>query len=90
MDSQRFDALTKVVGRGTNRRRVLRGLVGSVLVGGAVAATGKEPVQAVPGCRSECHPCDGNQSCCPGLVCRVTGPGNTKRCASAGGIFCAD
>jgi hypothetical protein len=80
MDSGRFDALTKVVGGGANRRRVLRGVLGSALVGGAVAFTGAGHAQAQPGCREECHPCEGNQECCPGLECRVTGPGNTKRC----------
>ena len=32
-------------------------------------------------CRREGHPCEGNQKCCHGLKCRVTGPGNARRCA---------
>jgi hypothetical protein len=35
-----------------------------------------------PACRTGGHPCEGNQDCCEGLVCRVTGPGNAKRCAA--------
>jgi hypothetical protein len=81
MDSGRFDALTKVVGRGTNRRTVLRGLLGSALAGGAIMRTGSGTVQAVPRCREACHPCEGNQDCCAGLVCRVIGLGNSRRCA---------
>jgi hypothetical protein len=82
MDADRFDTVTKVVGRGATRRRVVRGVLGSVLAGGAVTLTGRGPVQAVPACLGAGHPCQGNQECCPGLVCRVTGPGNVKRCAA--------
>jgi Ion channel inhibitory toxin len=82
MVSDRFDALTKVVGRRATRRRVLRGVLSSALAGGVVTLAGRRPVQAVPACLGAGHPCQGNQECCPGLVCRVTGPGNVKRCAA--------
>ena len=38
-----------------------------------------------PSCREAGHPCEGNQVCCPGLECRVTGPGNAERCAAPAG-----
>src|SRR4051794_26170853 len=59
MDSQRFDALAKVVGRGATRRRVLRGVLGSALAGGAIALTEQGAVQAVLHCREAGKPCQG-------------------------------
>lgn len=45
----------------------------------------------VPACRDAGHPCEGNQSCCEGLVCVASGPGSAKRCAPCpdGQIGCA-
>ena len=81
MDAQRFDALTKALGRGANRRRVLRGLLGGAVAGGAVVTSLPEPAAAQPGCRREGNTCQGNQVCCPGLVCvQAAGPGNAARC----------
>jgi hypothetical protein len=81
MDADQFDTLTKVVGRGATRRRVVRGVLGSVLAGGAITLTGRGPVQAAPQCRGQGQTCEGNQDCCAGLVCRVIGLGNSRRCA---------
>jgi len=33
-------------------------------------------------CRDVGHPCEGNQVCCPGLVCGPSGPGNARRCGA--------
>ena len=33
-------------------------------------------------CRDVGHPCEGNQICCPGLVCGPFGPGNARRCGA--------
>jgi hypothetical protein len=38
---------------------------------------GSNPEQ--PLCREEGHPCEGSQECCPGLDCKVSGPGRAKR-----------
>jgi hypothetical protein len=80
MDSDRFDAMSKAVGRGTHRRKVLLGLLGGVLLGGAIVSPASRPVRAQPGCRSDGHPCEGNQECCPGLACRVGGQGKGRQC----------
>jgi hypothetical protein len=82
MDSDRFDAMSKAAGRGTHRRKVLLGLLGGALLGGAIVAPESPPVRAQPGCRRAGSTCEGNQECCPGLECRVTGPGNSRRCSS--------
>src|SRR4051812_23694493 len=31
-------------------------------------------------CRPAGRPCEGNQACCDGLVCAVSGPGSAQRC----------
>jgi hypothetical protein len=83
MAADRFDTLTKVVGRGATRRRVVRAVLGSALAGGAVTRTGRGPVQAAPQCRGQGQTCEGNQDCCAGLICPgrgVSGPGNSRRC----------
>jgi hypothetical protein len=82
MDADRFDALTKVVGRGATRRRLVRGVLASALAGGAGALARRGPVEAAPRCRTAGNPCQGNQECCPGLVCRVSGPGKGRRCTT--------
>jgi hypothetical protein len=33
-----------------------------------------------PACRTQGHPCEGNQHCCAPFVCVVSGPGNAQRC----------
>jgi hypothetical protein len=77
MDADRFDTLAKVMARGATRRRLMRGVLGSTLISGAVALTGRDPVHAAPRCREAGNPCEGNQYCCPGLVC---GAGYPERC----------
>ena len=80
MDDKRFDELVRQLGAaGEARRTFLKRAVGGALAG-LLALRGRE-VSAQPGCRREGHPCEGNQECCPGLECRVTGPGNAERCA---------
>jgi hypothetical protein len=48
---------------------------------------GDEGGPGASGCRGEGHPCEGNQVCCPGLVCPEakgsTPPGNARRCTKA-------
>lgn len=63
-----------------SRRRVARLLLG--WLGGALALgrAGRQ-TRAQPGCRADGHPCEGNQQCCAGLVCRVGEPGNKRQCA---------
>ena len=77
--SMDFDELAQgLANRTVTRRRALAVLAASAagaLFPFARAAEGQ------PGCRRIGHPCEGNQECCPGLVCRVTGPGNAERCA---------
>jgi hypothetical protein len=72
------DDLARGLADGTMSRRRALGVFA-----GAAAATlvGAKTAKAQPGCRQEGHPCEGNQECCPGLECRVTGPGNAERCA---------
>ena len=79
MDQDRFDDVVKSLGTGADRRSVLKRIAAGAL-GGLLALRGGAAV-AQPGCRQEGHPCEGNQECCPGLECRVTGPGNAERCA---------
>jgi hypothetical protein len=76
-----MDDQQKPLSTGTTRRRINRlfawwfgaGLIVLPLIGGQS--------RAQPGCRGEGKSCEGNQQCCAGLACLVTGPGNTRRCA---------
>ena len=77
MGTDRFDTLVKILGLGATRRRLMRRLLGSTLISGAVALTGRNPVHAAPRCREAGNPCEGNPYCCAGLVCRS---GYPKRC----------
>ena len=79
MEHKTFEELAKLVASGVPRRTVLKRAVGGALAGLFALRGGQTLAQ--PGCRQEGHPCEGNQECCPGLVCRVTGPGNAERCA---------
>ena len=94
MDDKRFDELVKQIGAGSEARRsflkraVGGALAGLLALGGSEASARKRAKSArrrakgaVVECREEGHPCEGNQECCPGLECRVTGPGNALRCA---------
>jgi len=84
MEGQEFDRFATELARTTSRREALR-LAGRGTAAGMLALLGLGGASAFaqPGCRREGHPCEGNQRCCPGLVCRVTGPGNARRCAKA-------
>ncbi len=79
MDGTRFDAITRDMAVGAPRRVVLKGAAGGLL---AAAATlfGARRSMAQPTCRQEGSPCEGNQVCCPGLICMEAGPSNTPRC----------
>jgi hypothetical protein len=79
MHGRQFDEILKILATSKSRRCVLRGTGGGLLAGMGLRAGS---VDAVPSCREEGHPCQGNGECCPGLVCRVTGPGIAKRCAA--------
>ena len=79
MDQDRFDNVVKSLASGADRRSVLKRVAGGALAGLLALRGGQAAAQ--PGCRRAGHPCEGNQECCPGLVCRVTGPGNAARCA---------
>ena len=86
VDDREFEELTKAMADGQSRRRIVKILGAGVLSGlaglfGSEASAKKRAKGAQPGCRREGHPCEGNQECCPGLECRVTGPGNAERCA---------
>lgn len=52
--------------------------------GGQNRTTKRQAQTAAKKCRREGHPCEGNQrgSCCSGLVCVASGPGNAERCTS--------
>jgi hypothetical protein len=81
VDDKRFDEFVKQVSAGREARRsFVKRAAGGALAGFVALRGGK--AGAVPSCRTAGHPCEGNQECCPGLVCRVTGPGNAKRCAA--------
>jgi hypothetical protein len=81
VDDKRFDEFVKQVGAGSEARRsFVKRALGGALAGLVALRGGKAGAQ--PGCRREGHPCEGNQDCCPGLECRVTGPGDAKRCAT--------
>lgn len=82
MKARDFDQLAKNLSMGGSRREVIKGL-GRALAGGALAALFSGYASAQPGCRREGHPCEGNQVCCPGLVCKpAAGPGQAARCTS--------
>ena len=79
MDQDRFDDIAKSLAAGADRRSLLKRVAGGAL-GGLLALRGGLAA-AQPGCRRERHPCEGNQDCCPGLVCLRTGAGSARRCA---------
>jgi hypothetical protein len=61
MEADRFDTLVKTLGRGTSRRRVLRGLLGSSVAGAAVVSQ-RVAVTAAKACTSGSE-CPKNQIC---------------------------
>ena len=85
MDPNRFEDIAKAWAVGTDRRAALKRLAGGLLAGLAAVSGGGvlrgDRARAQPGCRQEGHPCEGNQVCCPGLVCvQAAGPGQAARC----------
>lgn len=81
MDQQRFDDLSRALATGTSRRRVLRGLTGSVL-GGVLGLLGLE--EAAAACRLIGQRCNANKPCCRGAVCTAKG---VCRCAKTRGFL---
>jgi len=57
---------------GMPRRQALR-LLARGAIGGVLAFHSASRANAQPGCRKEGHPCEGNQTCCPGLTCAESG-----------------
>jgi len=83
MDDKRFDDVAKALAIGADRRSILKRAAGGALAGVAgLLALSSRGAKGQPGCRQAGHPCEGNQVCCPGLECRVTGPGNARRCTA--------
>lgn len=80
MDGNRFDELTRGLAHGRSRRGVMKGLGAAVLGAAGLARLGG--VEAKTTCRNAGHPCEGNQTCCDGLVCVASGPGAALRCAA--------
>ena len=67
-----------------SRPVVTLGAVRGEGIGGpaAPALVGLTTADPKPKCREAGHPCEGNQQCCDGLVCIVSGPGKARRCAA--------
>lgn len=81
MDESRFDDLAKRLATRRSRRGVLKALGTATLAAlGLGMSEGTALAKDKGDCRSAGHPCEGNQSCCTGLECRVTGPGSAARC----------
>src|SRR5215208_2466972 len=87
MGATQVDAAARLLASRLPRRTLLGLLARATLGGAAVLVTGPE-VKAQPGCRREGHPCEGNQTCCPGLTCAESGPGAARRCTAAGATEC--
>jgi hypothetical protein len=82
MSARRFDDAARILASGLPRRRVI-GLLARTAAGGTAALVSASRVSAQPGCRREGHPCEGNQTCCAGLICTESGPGAARRCTGA-------
>jgi LPXTG-motif cell wall-anchored protein len=95
MDEQRFDNLTRLLGSGLNRRKVLRGLLGGAGALAGLSALRPKRIGAqqcrAPGEVCQINPGQGN-NCCAGLICDdidpETGNGHCGDCPS--GTFCPD
>ncbi len=88
MSAQPLDAAARILASGLPRRQVLKLLTRVALGGGAVLASGRR-ASAKPDCRREGHPCEGNQTCCPGLTCAESEQGSARRCTAGGATECA-
>src|SRR5579884_596359 len=83
MDGDRFDNLAKRLASGRVSRRAITRALGGGAVGLLAGALGRAGATAAqPACRGAGHPCDGNQTCCAGLVCQASGPGAALRCTA--------
>ncbi len=87
MDVRSIDTAARMLARGIPRRQALR-LLARGAVGGVLAFHSASRANAQPGCRKEGHPCEGNQTCCPGLTCAESGRGEAKRCTASGTDAC--
>ncbi len=91
MDDRRFDAVTRVMGRGSSRRTIVRGLLGLTGLASISSILVKEPVDAArrptpaprpPGCPGIQTPC--NDGCCCPAGTSACGPD----CCPDGAICC--
>lgn len=82
MDGRRFDAMTKTLTSATSRRRVLRGLAGTVLggLGVAVGRTEAEAAVCPSGKRSFGSFCSSNDQCQTGFCFKPDGGNNRCLC----------
>jgi hypothetical protein len=83
MNTQRFDAVVRRLGGLHSRRAVVVAALGGVLGVVGLSGPAHEQTAAAPSCRGVGSSCEGNQQCCAGLVCLVSGPGNPRRCTPA-------
>lgn len=83
VDGQRFDELTRLIGAGATRRRVLKGLTGALLGVGGLAGARSAMAGAV--CQTEGAAC-GELECCGELVCFAD---NTCQTCSEADAACA-
>lgn len=82
MESHRFDAIVKMLGIGTSRRRVLRGLLSGAAAAGILP---RWPIPAAAGtCKAEGKACKKTSQCCGGLDCLPSGNGPKNPHANTG------
>jgi len=87
MSATPLDTAARLLACGLPRRTLIGLLARATLGGAAVLLTGQEAM-AQPGCRREGHPCEGNQTCCPGLTCAESEQGSARRCTAVGESEC--
>ena len=80
MDEHRFDAMTKALGDGLTRRRVLGGITGGALA----SVLGWRSTAAAQCAKEGQKPKDAKKGCCQGLV----EDQNTGRCVAGAGFVC--
>lgn len=67
MKVQQFDDLTRLIGTGTSRRRVLKGLVGGIAAG--VLGFTRQAATSAQECVAEGEACAADTDCCEGICC---------------------
>ncbi len=87
MEARQFDTVARTLAGGLPRRQLL-GLLARGVLGGVLAFGSSLHASAQPGCRKEGHPCEGNQTCCAGLICAPGGQGASKRCTASDTEIC--